>query len=151
MIDFKSLVKELIDANVARPSEVNGCSEYDIRQLETDLGIRLPVRYCEFLKLMGYSAGRFFLGTDIFFQHLRSLQGGASRLLRDDGQQPLPEQAFVFGMHQGYQFVFFLLNQGDDPPVSGYLEKKGFSEISTSFSEYLAKAVRDTIGIRPPR
>lgn len=34
----------------------------------------------------------------------------------------LPADAFVFLMHQGYQFSFFALAKGDDPAVSSYLE-----------------------------
>jgi len=35
---------------------------------------------------------------------------------------PLPDDAFVFFMHQGYQFSFIRLSEGSDPPTYSYLE-----------------------------
>lgn len=95
---------------------------------------------------MGHSAGRFFLGTDVFLKHLeRDLTRGANELLARDGKPPLPATAFVFGMHQGYQFTFFMLGENEDPPVEGYLEKGDFYAVADSFSEFLVQAVGDTI------
>jgi hypothetical protein len=58
----------------------------------------------------------------------------------------MPPDAFVFWMHQGYQFCFFRTSDGDDPPVYYYLQA-GLSERVVSgqfvrkyehYSEFLA-------------
>jgi hypothetical protein len=44
-------------------------------------------------------------------------------LLLENHQPPLPNKAFVFFMHQGYQFMYFIADSSsDDPPVFYYLE-----------------------------
>jgi hypothetical protein len=51
------------------------------------------------------------------------LHRAADTLLREDGQPLLPKNAFVFLMHQGYHFMYFIADgQSDDPPVYYYLE-----------------------------
>src|SRR5258708_4440408 len=146
MIDFSVIVRKLVDSGAAKASEVAGCTEGEIEELESAVGAKLPQVYREFLSRMGRSAGQLFLGTDIFFEHLRrGLTKGANLLLARDGKPPLPKKAFVFGMHQGYQFTFFLLGENEDPTVEGYLEKDDFSRVAGSFSEFLTQAVEDTI------
>ncbi len=52
----------------------------------------------------------------------------------------MPEDAFVFFMHQGYQFMFFRLSEGDDPPVYYYGEGEGqdtFRVLQPSYSAFL--------------
>lgn len=48
------------------------------------------------------------------------------------------ENTFVFAMHQGYSFMFFCLDESDDPAVWYYLEQSGtYSRQSQSFSKYV--------------
>jgi hypothetical protein len=91
---------------------------------------------------MGHRAGRFFQGTDIFYgDGLFDLRQDAEELLEEDeGDEVirLPEDAFVFAMHQGYEFTYFRLSEGDDPPVYQFMEGKGPPVKSwPSFSDYL--------------
>jgi len=45
---------------------------------------------------------------------------------------------FVFGMHQGYEAVYFDTEAGDDPPVYQYVQCQGPPEIVwPSFTTYL--------------
>ncbi len=145
MTDLSALIKKLIDLGAAETSEIVGCTEKEIQQIESGIGAKLPLAYHEFLSRMGHSAGRLFVGTDIFFEHLPNLASGANRLLARDGKLFLPDRAFVFGMHQGYQFTFFILDGTEKPIVNGYMEKSGFYRVADSFSEFLSKAVEDTI------
>lgn len=41
------------------------------------------------------------------------------------GRFTLPADAFVFSMHQGYEFNFFVICEGNDPPVYKYVEGGG--------------------------
>jgi len=34
----------------------------------------------------------------------------------------LPSDAFIFSMHQGYEFWYFRISEGDNPPVYGFHE-----------------------------
>ncbi|MBH8566157.1 hypothetical protein I8748_29045 [Nostoc sp. CENA67] len=66
---------------------------------------------------------------------------------RDEFPEPLPEDAFVFLMHQGYMFWFLITSEGDDPPVYGYEEGAApipytsvpFKKLSSSFSKFLVE------------
>jgi hypothetical protein len=64
----------------------------------------------------------------------------ATELLKEN-DLVLPENAYVFHMHQGYTFDFFLLQEGDDPPVYYYLEGESIEQIFPSFSEYINSAI----------
>jgi len=101
-----------------------GCSEKEIRNLEEKLGVNLPVAYKEFLSWAGKGLGEFAVGSEFYYdQDLVDLQRMAKDLLEDNAVPfKLPEDAFVFWGHQGYQFTFFRTSQGDDPPVHYYLE-----------------------------
>jgi hypothetical protein len=48
-------------------------------------------------------------------------------------------------MHEGYQFAFFHLSAGDDPPVYWYMEGEHdplFRLINSSYSEFLLLAMQ---------
>jgi len=55
--------------------------------------------------------------------------------------QTLPKDAFVFLMHQGYQFSFFRLSEGENPPIYFYCEgetKESFVKTHRQFTDFLA-------------
>jgi hypothetical protein len=105
-------------------------------------GINLPRTYKDFLKIMGHGAGKFLRGSDCLYQHLPQIQEWAKQLLvENDFPQTLPEDAFVFFMHQGYQFSFFRLSEGDNPPTYSYCEGQEqpyFVKSHDQFSEFLS-------------
>jgi hypothetical protein len=137
--------KKLIELKLAMPEEFLGCTQDEIIDLEWRLGISLPKAYQEFLLSMGHGAGKFLRGSDCFFKHLILLQEWAVELLEENHfPKSLPENAFVFFMHQGYQFSFFNLSEGDDPPT--YFYSEGINQISFTksherFSEFLATEI----------
>ena len=52
--------------------------------------------------------------------------------------------AIVFAMHQGYQFLFITANEGIDPPVYHYLEEGGkFEKKADTLSEFLFNVAQD--------
>ncbi|MDB9456696.1 SMI1/KNR4 family protein [Dolichospermum circinale CS-534/05] len=118
------------------------CSDLEIIQLERQQGINLPSTYKDFLKIMGHGAGKFLRGSDCFYQHLSQIQEWAKQLLvENDFPQTLPEDAFVFFMHQGYQFSFFRLSEGDNPPTYSYCEGQeelDFVKSHDQFSDFLS-------------
>ncbi|MEH2210538.1 SMI1/KNR4 family protein [Nostoc sp.] len=118
------------------------CSDLEIIQFEQQQGITLPSIYKDFLKMMGHGAGKFLRGSDCFYQHLPQIQEWAKELLvENDFSEALPEDAFVFFMHQGYQFSFFRLSEGDNPPTYSYCEGQQepyFVKSHDTFSDFLA-------------
>lgn len=90
----------------------------------------LPKTYIRFLELMGRGAGSFMEGSSVFTDELFDLREGVEELIVIHKLKPLPQNAFVFWMHQGYQAAFFETNDGDDPPVYFYTEGHSMTEFS---------------------
>jgi hypothetical protein len=138
----KQRLKEL---KLVSPDELVGCTYHEIIELEKKLGFSLPEAYKEFLLWMGKNAGRVLQGSDCFFAHLPDLKEWAVELLEENHfSYTLPEDAFVFFMHQGYQFSFFRLSEGDDPPTYSYCEgtnQKSFTRSHNKFSEFMATEI----------
>jgi len=109
--------------HLVRSEKIIPCTEREIQMLEQQLGLPLPGAYKEFLLWMGHGAGGFLRGSDCFYDHLPRLHAWAMELLWENGYaEPLPGDAFVFSMHQGYVFYFVRVGEGDDPPVYFYSE-----------------------------
>lgn len=140
--EVKTLFAEL---RIAEPSALKPCTEEEISTIEEKLERPLPKAYNEFLLWMGHGAGRFQAGTQCFYQDLSNIQEWAHGLLEENNfPESLPDDAFTFLMHQGYQFMFFRLSEGEDPAVYYYHEamhKTTFEKKFGSFSEYLKVAV----------
>lgn len=115
-------IQEIGNKLIEQGNILMGCSESEISQLESYYNIKFPKIYLEFLALMGKGAGRYMSGSSCFFDELTNLKDWANELIVDNGFQPVPNGAFVFWMHQGYQFAFFRLSENDDPKVYGFDE-----------------------------
>ena len=111
----------------------------DIAALEKVIGRKLPLQYREFLLGIGFGAGRFLQGTDIFLPSIEGLKTDAEELLRENNEgTELEEADFVFFMHQGYEFAYFNMSAGDDPPIYQYVEGNGPPVLAwNSFSDFL--------------
>lgn len=113
----------LVRAKICQQTDMQGCSEREIQALAQAAGHTLPAAYKAFLDTMGNGAGDFLASYDIFAKQLPGLRESAIRLLEQaPASYTLPEDAFVFAMHQGYEFNFFLCSEGDDPPVYQFVE-----------------------------
>ena len=122
------------------------CSSEEVTQLEEHLKIKLPRAYREFLLTMGKYFGPSCVGTECCYDDLFDLLETAEKILIFNKLPiSLPNDAFVFTMHQGYQFGFLRLSEGDDPPIYWYNECKqpfvDFDCIYPTFSFYLSEEV----------
>jgi SMI1 / KNR4 family (SUKH-1) len=116
-----------------------GCSEQEIEYLENVKKIKLPNEYKYFLLTMGKSAGNFMRGSSCFWDEIFDLEEGAIELLKENNFKELPQDVFVFFMHQGYQFAFFKLTEGDNPPVYYYGEghpQSDFVRFANSITDF---------------
>ena len=143
--DSKQLRQTLAESGLADASQLRGCTEEEVCILEQKSSHRLPAVYREFLKSVGWSAGNFLVGTDMFYPEVLSFRGAAERLLKqNNANYALSSNAFVFLMHQGYQFLFFHLEDNDDPPVFHYIEpNKSPVRVSEKFSAWLDQCIED--------
>jgi hypothetical protein len=133
------------ELSIVHPDDILPCTEDEISILEEQVGLSLPEAYKEFLLWMGHGAGRLLRGSHCFYEHLVRLQEGARELLEENSfSEILPNDAFVFFMHQGYQFAFFRVSESDDPPIYYYheaMEQKTFTMTHNCFSEFLAEEI----------
>jgi hypothetical protein len=102
--------------------------------------------YRAFLLTMGRGAGDFLRGSEIYYPLMLGMNEDAQDLL-DESSPPLrlPDDAFVFFFHQGYQFGFFQASSGiDDPEVYRFLEgETAFQPLGHTFSAWLREAIED--------
>ena len=129
----------LEELNILEHDEVSPCTEEEVAALEKQMSVCLPGAYREFLLWMGKDAGRLFRGTDCLYEILPKLKAWAIELLAENGLSDLlPDDAFVFLMHQGYQFMFFRFSEGEDPPVYYYDQPSHQSSFTTAAPSYSA-------------
>lgn len=129
------------------------CPKVGINRLVERFG-KFPATYMQFLQTMGFSAGVYMRGSSVFYKEIEDWEDGAIELLEDnDNKLELPASAFVFWMHQGYQFAFFNLDDGDDPRVYYYTEVKaddGFVLTHQKLSDFYLDRIRDS-GLEIPQ
>jgi len=126
------------------------CSTDEIESLiQSTEGKYLPKEYLKFMRYAGNGI-RFFKGSDHTVNDLPGLKEGAIELLQEnESEEELTDNSFVFYMHQGYQFYFFNLDEGDNPPVYFYHEcenedrfVKKYESFSAFLIDYYNKAER---------
>jgi len=114
-----------------------------IQELEAKIGHPLPEVYRRFLLLMGNGAGAYMRGSSVFYSEIFLLQEGIAELILENELTPLPDNAFAFWMHQGYQAAYFLLEGNPDPPVyffaEGSLPKEFYIKEHSLTSFFLAQ------------
>jgi len=93
-----------------RNSNSRGCDSSEVAKLEKKYAVRLPPDYREFLLRCGNGVDNLWRGSDYRIDMLSDIQEAAEELL-SEANLSLPDGAFVFFMHQGYQF-FFLTDDG---------------------------------------
>ena len=92
---------------------------------------------------MGKAAGDFMKGSDFFYERLFDLRESAEALLEDDNSNfTLPKNAFVFWVHQGYQFAFFNC-ESDNLAIFYYMEGEGAKKIYDTFEDFLIEEIRN--------
>lgn len=129
-------------------TEIRGCSDAEISEIEMQYNVQLPGMYREFLKLYGNSEGDFLRGDDLFYPRMLGLKEALQGCIDENQEEVyLDGSHFVFAGHEGYSFLFFNTNDGqDDPPVYRYVELEGQpKQVCQSFSAWLERAIRDEI------
>jgi hypothetical protein len=118
------LTNILTESGIAKSYDFEGFTPEQVAWLEQSIGRDLPRTYKEFLLAMGYGAGSFFRGTDMFTDpdDMLEIHKSAADTFYDATGLTLPDNAFVMYLHQGYLFAYFLIDGSDDPPVYSFSE-----------------------------
>jgi len=134
MISKPQSIQEVARIIRQRGERLRGLSLGQIESIEKRFKTALPAVYKEFLYLMGRGAGSFMEGSSVFTDELFDLKKWAEELVIENNIKPLPESAFVFWMHQGYQAAYFKLSDGDDPPIYFYSEGEAVGDFAKESS-----------------
>ena len=114
------------------------CSEIEITSLLYFGGKQpnLPESYLQFMRYAGNGI-QFFIGSDYKAKEVAGFNEYAFELLEENGvESNLTDNDFVFFMHQGYQFYFFKLDEGDDPPIYFFCEGYNDEQITRQFETF---------------
>ncbi|MCL2579770.1 MAG: SMI1/KNR4 family protein [Oscillospiraceae bacterium] len=128
--------------------QMNPCSKNEIAKImQLSKEKNLPQNYVKFMEQAGNGID-FFKGSSYTLDEISKLKSWAIALLKEnDSNENIDDNNFVFLMHQGYQFYFFNLNEGDNPPVYFYLEGDNlemFIKKYESFSGFLIEYYNET-------
>ena len=115
-------LNDLFNKLIREEEAIIPCSLKEIESLEKSIGAKLPLAYKEFLLIMGKGASKYMMGSSMFWDDLEDINKWAPGLLAENNFKKLPENAFVFYMHQGYQFSFFILGESNNPTTYYYQE-----------------------------
>lgn len=109
-------------------NELIPCTLAEVTELEKKFQVVLPHEYKEFLLIMGKGAGEYMLGSSCFYEDLFNLHEWAREIMAENDLPELPSKAFVFWMHQGYMFTYFIANGDPNPKVYFYTEGKEMND-----------------------
>ena len=131
--------------------ELLACTKQEIITLEQKLDASLPTAYKEFLLWGGHEAGGLLSGSNYSYKNLIELQVDAVEILYENCfPQQLPKDAFIFYMHQGYEFCFFRISEGENLPVYLFNEnndKSSFWRNYLSFSDFLETWLKHQLNV----
>jgi SMI1-KNR4 cell-wall len=125
--------------------------ERAVRDLEQQLRVELPPAYKAFLIVAGNGWEPLEGSHYAIEDDLANLQRSGQRIMRHDGAK-LPDDAFVLLVHQGYAFSFFLVHDGEDPPVYEYAEgMPPVRCVAPRFTDWLADVLSRSRALREQR
>lgn len=136
---YRDTTRAEAEAHMAHLAKVSGCSDTEIESAERALRVRLPLSFRQYLSAMGHKPGALFVGSDLARMHeLSDYRRTALEIMAESAQVPLPDDAVVFLMHQGYSFDFVIADGGEDAPVWRYTEgQPAPTRYADSFAEHL--------------
>lgn len=130
---------------VSHDHPLRGAPLEEIERVERAMRTRFPDAYRRFLSRAGRSAGTFMQGSDLALGDLENINLVSREIAAADEGLGLPQDALVFLMHQGYEYLFVRTSEGDDPPVYHGLESDEPVEVAHRFTDWLEGAIADEL------
>lgn len=121
-------LKQICDLLLRKGNVLIPCTEVEVTDLEKKFDVIFPAVYKVFLLSMGRGAGEYMLGSSCFYEDLFNLHEWAREIMAENDLPELPSKAFVFWMHQGYMFTYFIANGDPNPKVYFYTEGKKMND-----------------------
>ena len=123
-------------------SEWQGVDDFELSRLKRING-GLPEAYAAFLAAVGKSAqSQLFRGSEVFWPHPLTFRDDLRIYYDDPAQQPpIPNDATIVLLHQGYLAFWCSPSMEFDPPVYAWPNStggEGPEQIADSFTEWLA-------------
>jgi hypothetical protein len=129
----------------------NPCDEWEIAELQRQLGVEFPPAYKAFLTLAGQGFAPLQGSHHAAEDDLSELQE-AGRSIAEHEKTQLPAGAFVFLVHQGCACLFFVLHDMDDPAVFECVEGLGPPRpITTRFSNWVLEQLARSRALKERR
>jgi len=138
-MNSQELTARLLCSGLCSPTAISGCSETELDEIETHLGVRLPEQYKEVMRTIGKCAGDFNSDIDMYYPTVLTLNSLAVTILSDYKMQ-LPDRSFVFASRYGGEYLFFQDWQDNpDPPVFYWTSEvpESFDVVYKSIWEYI--------------
>ena len=127
---FERLLVRMDRSGVSGAAEgqvLKGCTESEIRAVETRYNLRLPMTYRQYLHVMGKRSGRLFTSDHlaVFYENVREMTADLKtrKLARSGGDITppagfaVPDKAFFIASRLDSQFEFITCDASDDSPV----------------------------------
>lgn len=147
ILEIKDL---MIQEEIVKPQDFVGCTDDEIADIEKFAGGKLPAWFKAFLQVMGKGGNRYTAEVQYVWTGLKKNREYANGIIQEnESDYQLPPNAFVFSCLNGY-FSFFMLDEGDDPPIYTFSEggKEPALEKEPSFMAILRMTARYVIESR---
>lgn len=121
----------------------DACSEQEVNEIETSLGIKFPRAYREVYLILGKWYGFSVIDDNSYkYPDYKGMKEGAETIVSEsDIDLDLGNDILVFGCVESVGAIYFLkLSEGEDPPVYEYLEDdEGPTMVAESYSSFIKK------------
>jgi hypothetical protein len=144
---FLNTSKSDAEACLQRMTTYLGFSEQEVAGAEKRLGVRFPIMFRAYLLMMGKARGQLLCDSRVArVENFEEFRNDAIQLMSEAGlDEPLPPNAVVFLLHQGYSFAYLVAERAFDTPVYYFAEgDQKPAQIASGFAGFLQADVRQS-------
>ena len=120
-----------------------GLNDSEIKQLEIEFDLQLPLAYKHFLRRFGRDSGDLLKGYFVEYLHLKeNLSDAMQELSFDDRSEEkitFDKEYLFFAQWQGYNFFFFDCKEKKDDPRVYLYDTSSISKCYDTFTEFIKK------------
>jgi len=138
------LKEKILMLGVVSQENMEGLNEEEIKIIETNLSISLPISYKYFLMYFGKYSGRLFGDVEFHYPELLNLREECEEMIKEESIEfQLPVNSFVFSGYQGFYYSFFMNTDEIDPKVYYISETGEVTGGAQSFIELVDKILEE--------